>query len=160
MKRFVPLSSLFLLLLLLSTVFHRQLAAAYYSQATDKAQRAQSGQNVDYVGHLGGITEAVFVAGNYAYIGEGPRLTILDITTPTSPTVVGKSAPMPDIVRDVYVSGNYAYVADDYEGLRIVDISTPTSPTEVGACHATRSIQQPTLRFHARRVGQSHRYGP
>ena len=30
--------------------------------------------NIEFVGHVGGVTEAVFVEGNYAYIGEGPQL--------------------------------------------------------------------------------------
>jgi hypothetical protein len=52
------------------------------------AAQAQSpaAQNVELVGHIGGVTDAVFVQGNYAYIGEGPRLTILDISNPASPS--------------------------------------------------------------------------
>ncbi len=45
-------------------------------------------ENVEFVGQVGGRTNAVAVQGNYAYIGEGPRLTILDITDPALPTVV------------------------------------------------------------------------
>jgi hypothetical protein len=33
-------------------------------------------KNVELVGHVGGITNAVAVQGNYAYIGVGPRLLI------------------------------------------------------------------------------------
>jgi len=100
-----------------------------FGEATDNALSAQ---NVEYVGHIGGSTEAIFVQGNYAYIGVGPRLTILDITNPTSPTVVGKTAPMPGIVPDIYVDDNYAYLAAYQDGLRVVDIEDPTNPTEVG----------------------------
>ena len=32
-------------------------------------------ENVEFVGHIGGATWAVAVQGDYAYIGEGPRLT-------------------------------------------------------------------------------------
>ena len=52
-------------------------------------------ENVEFVGHIGGVTHAVAVQGSYAYIGEGPRLTILDISNPASPIVVGKTLPMP-----------------------------------------------------------------
>jgi len=195
-RRLVTLSSLFLLLLLFSTVLYSQLAAAYHGvpfgdplsvqpapvapsanhalSAASEAQQTSSvrvpfrrkrvvrlaslsnarqgssvitndddlfgeaadnalgGQNVEFVGHIGGTTNAVFVQGNYAYIGVGPRLTILDISNPASPTVVGKTAPMPGIVQDIYLSGNYAYVAAGSSGLRVIDVSAPTSPNEVG----------------------------
>jgi hypothetical protein len=94
--------------------------------------RAQQAQNVEFVGHIGGATWAVAVQGNYAYVGEGPRLTILDISNPASPTVVGKTDPLPEIVYGVAVAGGYAYVAD-YYGLRIVDVSDPSNPREVGS---------------------------
>jgi hypothetical protein len=100
-----------------------------FAEAADNALGAQ---NVEYVGHIGGSTEAIFVQGNYAYIGEGPRLTILDITNPASPTVMGNTAPMPGLVQDIYVSGNYAYLAGYSGGLRVINISNPGCPTEVG----------------------------
>ncbi|MEW5956598.1 MAG: hypothetical protein AB1801_02660 [Chloroflexota bacterium] len=53
---------------------------------------------IDFVGHIGGETKAVFVQGDYAYIGEGPRLVILDITNPVTPTLVGKTSPLPGLV--------------------------------------------------------------
>jgi hypothetical protein len=33
-------------------------------------------ENVEFVGHIGGATNAVAVQGHYAYIGLGPRLTV------------------------------------------------------------------------------------
>jgi hypothetical protein len=94
--------------------------------------QAQTGDNVEFVGHIGGETNAVFVQGNYAYIGEGPLLTILDISTPAAPTVVGKSGLFPGVVEDIHVDGGYAYVVAGSGGLRVVDVSTPANPTEVG----------------------------
>ena len=91
-------------------------------------------ENVEFVGHIGGSTEAVFVLGNYAYIGEGPRLTILDVSNLANPTVVGKTLPLPDTVKDLYVAGDYAYIANEfYGGLQVVDVSNPTAPTVVGS---------------------------
>ena len=57
---------------------------------------AANAQNVEFVGHIGGPTFAVSVQGNYAHIGEGSALTILDITNPAAPAVVGKADPLPD----------------------------------------------------------------
>lgn len=87
---------------------------------------------IDFIGHLGGITQAVTIQGNYAYIGEGPALTILDISNPSLPVVVGRSQPMPEIIEHIVVAGQYAYVADSDGGLRIIDISNPTNPFEIG----------------------------
>ena len=89
-------------------------------------------ENIELVGHIGGVTRAVAVQGNYAYIGEGPRLTVLDISNPALPTVVGKTPLLPDVVRGVAVAGDYAYVADWDAGLRVVDVSDLAHPTEVG----------------------------
>ncbi len=89
-------------------------------------------ENVGFVGHIGGDANAVIVQEPYAYVGEGPQLTILDLSAPATPSVVGKTTPMPDNILDIVVNGDYAYVADSEGGLRIVDVSDPTQPHEVG----------------------------
>ncbi len=73
--------------------------------------------------------------GAYAYIGEGEKLTILDISTPTSPTVAGQTA-LPVPALSVSLSGNYAYTTIAYDDFCIVDVSYPTNPTVVG-CYDT-----------------------
>ncbi len=83
------------------------------------------------VGHLGGATEAVFISGTLAYVGNGSELTIMDITDPTDPTEIG-AIWWKEGVSDITVRGSYAYVAVA-NGLRIVDISNPVSPTLVGS---------------------------
>ena len=103
------------------------------------AQTAADAENVEFVGHIGGSTEAVAVQGDYAYIGEGPRLTILDISDPASPTVVGKTLPLPGIVQGVAIAGDYAYVAGG-GGLVVVDVSNPANPTEVGFYNTPVSV--------------------
>jgi hypothetical protein len=90
------------------------------------------GQNVELVGQLGGSTWSVVVQGNYAYIGMGPRLIIMNIADPTSPTVAGKTPPFPDVINSMVVAGNYVYVADAEGGLRIVNVSNPAAPFEAG----------------------------
>ncbi len=87
---------------------------------------------MELVGHFGGTTDAVDVAGNYAYVGQGQDFLILDITNPSSPVLVSKIM-TEGFVRDIKVSRNYAYVADDDNGLVIVDISNPSSPTLKGS---------------------------
>jgi len=111
------------------------------TNATSSIATTADAQNVEFVGHIGGTILAVAVQGNYAYIGEGPRLTILNVSNPASPTVVGKTPPLPDVVRGVYVAGGYAYVADHNAGLRVVDVSNPANPMEVGFYHTPGNVE-------------------
>ena len=90
------------------------------------------GWNVEVVGQIGGVCYAVYVEGNYAYIGEGVNLTILDVSNPTSPVVRSRTR-LPDFVSGVSVSGGLAYVADAYNGLQIIDVSNPAAPTLRGS---------------------------
>lgn len=100
-------------------------------------------KNVEFLGHVGGITEAIFVQEGIAYIGEGPRLTLVNVAVPGSPRLLGKTEPMTGIVRDILVIGDIAYVVTakagnlwghtdsstaDKGGLYLIDVSTPTAP--------------------------------
>jgi len=93
---------------------------------------AADAQNVEFVGQIGGESYAVAVQGDYAYLGVGPRLVVLDISNPANPTLAGQTEVLPDIVWGVAVAGNYAYVADDEGGLRIINVSDPAAPSEAG----------------------------
>ena len=84
------------------------------------------------VGHLGGPTQSVVVEGDLAYLGEGAGLTILDVSDPLAPLVVGKTALMPEQVEGFTLANGYAYVADGHSGVRVVDVSVPQQPLEVG----------------------------
>ncbi len=89
-------------------------------------------EELEYVGQVGGVNLAVAVQGAYAYVGEGPRVTVLDISNPASPMLVGKTPPFSDIVRDIGVAGDHVYVAAGASGLHVVDVSMPSDPTVVG----------------------------
>lgn len=99
-------------------------------------QTIQGARDLEYVGRIGGKISSVAVQGNYAYVGEGYGLTILDISDPASPTPVSKSLPLPDYVWYVDVLGDYVYVAvqsyDNLGSLNILDVSDPGNPVEVG----------------------------
>jgi len=71
----------------------------------------------------------VFVSGNYAYVaGWNSGLQIIDVTDPSSPTVVGSLCCGG---FGISVLGNYAYLAS-FMGLKIIDITNPTAPVLVG----------------------------
>lgn len=84
------------------------------------------------VGQVGGPTQGVAVQGDFAYVGVGLRLVVLDVSNPITPTEVGSTTPFPYFVEDVVISGTLAYVAAGGAGLRVVSILTPTAPVEVG----------------------------
>jgi len=89
-------------------------------------------QRIDLVGQIGGSTKAVIVQGDYAYLGVGPRIVVLDITDPTNPTYAGQSPVLSGTISAIDVAGNYIYVI--YSGnLHVLDISDPSQPVEVAA---------------------------
>ncbi|WP_321416950.1 PGF-pre-PGF domain-containing protein [uncultured Methanomethylovorans sp.] len=92
---------------------------------------------VDFITQYGESIYDVAVVGNYAYIANHENgLAIMDISDPSSPTLVG-SCDTAGTAWDVVVSGNYAYIADHNGGLAIVDISNPASPVVTGTCGTT-----------------------
>ncbi len=96
-------------------------------------QIAQNTSDIEFVGQTGGVTRSVAAQGAYAYVGEGPRLTILNVSNPGQPAVVGRSPALPGVVFDVAVSGDLAYVANGIGGLQIVDITPASAPVKLGA---------------------------
>ncbi len=94
----------------------------------------QPSLNVDLIGHFGGASNTVLVQGDYAYVGFGPEMAILDVSNPTAPRRIGYLVlPGQDEneVNAITVVGSYAYVADDND-LWVVDVSEPTTPFVVG----------------------------
>ena len=82
--------------------------------------------NLTLESHFGGTIYNVEVYGNYAYVGQGQDLVILDINNPTNPVEVGKVV-NPSRVTDIVLSENYAYVAHS-NGLMIVNVTSPSAP--------------------------------
>ncbi|HNT54201.1 MAG TPA: NosD domain-containing protein [Anaerolineaceae bacterium] len=87
----------------------------------------------DAIGQTGGPTQGIAVQGDYAYLGIGPRLVVVDISDPANPHQVGATALLGDFVLDVMVSGTLAYVAAGGAGLQVVDIANPLAPALIGA---------------------------
>ncbi len=86
--------------------------------------------NVEAIGQMGGPILALKIQGNYAYLGEGTHLIILDTSDPRSPRAIGNYASS-DLIKDLAVSGIYAYLANWNGGLHVVNIADPRQPSEV-----------------------------
>ena len=74
-----------------------------------KDAELQKADGWELTGQVGGPTQGIAVQGNYAYIGVGPRLVVVDISDPANPIQVGASAVLDDFVLGVMVSGTLAY---------------------------------------------------
>ena len=85
-------------------------------------------ENIEFVRQIGGTKTAVAVQGGYAYIAELDQLSILDVSNPANPIVVGTSPQIPFGIKDVAVEGDYAYVLNIGRSLFIIDISDPAAP--------------------------------
>ncbi|MEO0004862.1 MAG: T9SS type A sorting domain-containing protein [candidate division WOR-3 bacterium] len=82
-----------------------------------------------------GLTDDVFVSGNYAYIADCcDGLRIIDISNPTYPVEVGECSTR-IWAQAVHVLGDYAYIADG-RGLTIVNVTDPANPFIVGYCES------------------------
>lgn len=86
---------------------------------------------LEVVGQVGGPTQAITVQGNYAYIGVGLRLVILDVSNPAALQEAGATQPFEGFVEGVAVVNNIAYVACGSAGLYLVDVSNQAHPLKV-----------------------------
>lgn len=83
-------------------------------------------------GYARGDAQAVFVAGDRAYVATGDGgLVIFDVRQPAQPTVLGRYDTSGS-ARGIQVVGATAYVADDSAGLQILDVSNPAAVVRVG----------------------------
>jgi hypothetical protein len=85
------------------------------------------------VGQVGGSAAAVAVRENLAYLGQGPRFVVLNVTNPQSPTFISQSELLPGIVLGIEVDDRYAYVTTRYGGLFIFDIQQAEKPKLLGS---------------------------
>jgi hypothetical protein len=104
-------------------------ANAYLSilDLSDPANPVEVGATPWLGGHEGGVQ----VVGPRAYVTTLVGLQIVDVSSPTDPTVLGGLG-TPGYALDVAVVEPYAYVGD-YGSILAVDVSNPTTPVIVGS---------------------------
>jgi hypothetical protein len=87
------------------------------------------GFNIEFVGHYWGLCSKVKVVGDYAYVAEEGKLTVLNVSNPSDPVPV---AEVPPAVRDMRIQGDFAYLVNETD-FRIIDISDPVHPAPRGS---------------------------
>jgi hypothetical protein len=85
-------------------------------------------------GNTDGNDVYVDTATNRAYVVNGATLSIINVSNPAAPTLLGTYNPNLQL-NGVYVVGNYAYLASssDTAELTVVNVTTPTAPTLAGS---------------------------
>ena len=79
-----------------------------------------------------GMTQDVAAAGSFAYMGNGAAMTVVDLSNPAAPEVVG-NLDLPYAIKAVAVDDDRVY-AVTYAGLlHVIDVSTPSAPVEFGS---------------------------
>jgi hypothetical protein len=75
---------------------------------------------LEVVAQEGGASYAVAVAGDTAYLVVGPRVVALDVSEPTRPTVIGRSAPLPRVPVALAVADGRVFAAAQEQGLWVL----------------------------------------
>jgi len=95
---------------------------------------AYSQVSLEIEGYFGGKVYCGAVSGNYAYVGQGLNITVLDLSG-TEPQQVA-SLEINRQTSDIFVSGDFAYIyaKDPDTGFLIVNISDPLNIALTGSC--------------------------
>src|SRR5262245_8194986 len=79
---------------------------------------------------LAAMAHDILVEGDLAYVATDTGLTILDVSDPANPTVLG-SALAPDVCQGLAKKGSYIYLAAATGGMQVIDVSKPDAPLTV-----------------------------
>lgn len=78
------------------------------------------------------VAGAIAARGDYAYVGVGPRVVVLDVANPAQPREIGRTPPLTGLVRSLAVDGGLVSAATVGGGLWVVDVDDPERPRPVG----------------------------
>ncbi|MGE5224992.1 MAG: LVIVD repeat-containing protein, partial [Omnitrophica WOR_2 bacterium] len=133
-------------MMVVALILPGSVVASHLSGQSDSVNDAEAGPEqggLVFMSQFGGSVTAIAIQGNYAYLGVGPRLVVMDISAPASPVLIGQSQVLAGWINAIAISGHYAYVADG--NLDIFDISAPATPRLAGSYSSPDSIIDVTL---------------
>lgn len=84
--------------------------------------------------NISSLPNSVVVSGNYAYVASSilNKLQVVDVSKPSSPTVVGSVTTSGD-ARDIAYDNNRVYLALNSGVVEVYNVSNPASPTLTGS---------------------------
>src|SRR5574341_839909 len=83
--------------------------------------------SLELVAQRGGSLRSIMLAGNTLYAGQGPRLVVLDVTTPTDPRFLSHSDVLPGLVENIITVDETLYLTAGRMLMRF-DVSDPLAP--------------------------------
>lgn len=95
----------------------------------------------ELVGHVGGVSFAVAIEGDLAAIGAGGRALLLDISDPTTPTLLGATDVMPRIVRSLDLREGRLLVGLEMRDVYGFDVSDPVSPAQLAIFETSGEVR-------------------
>lgn len=72
------------------------------------------------------------VRGDYAFVGMGPRLSVVDVSDPRHPREVGRTPPLTGLVHNLAADGGILCAATADGGLWTIDVVDPLDPRPLG----------------------------
>ncbi len=81
---------------------------------------------------LGSAAHDMKVVGNFAYVATDTGMSVLDVSNPAAPVVVGTFSTGTSSECQGIDVGAHAYLACQSAGVYVIDISNPAAPTLVG----------------------------
>lgn len=99
--------------------------------------------------NLSDESEAVFVNGNYLFVGKGnysekaknAEFQIFDISEIKNPKLIYSHYPSEGYVESLFVKDNFLFLAADKAGLKIFDITNPQKPILVSQIKTPGSVE-------------------
>jgi hypothetical protein len=123
----------YLMILIASLICNFNIIAQDYNNNRERHRSNRSNTEVQdsNVTLLGILTSnpctALFTENNYAYIGKGATLEILDISNPISPISVSYLI-LESVINQIYVADNYLFATDEDHILWIIDVTDKYHP--------------------------------
>lgn len=108
------------------------VTAALLAAGTPDALLARPAAPRVLVHHVGAAAVSAVLVGPTAYVGIGPRLAVIDVSTPRTPRTLGLSEPAEVLLSEIVAAPGRVYAVDETLGLLIFDVTDPARPREVG----------------------------
>ena len=89
-------------------------------------------QMLELLGQHGGSSGAIVVDGGIAYIGQGPRVVVVDISAADVPRVLGETKVLPGLVEGISLVEKTIFVVTKYGGLYSFDVRNPANLKSLG----------------------------